>query len=156
MYRRASLRAPSLASPPPTQGRPLKIAAKTQHHSTSIPLPPANSSIYAIRPHPCASCDSPFPFLFPFVLAFAVSSDGSCPSSRSSTANTSIGGSRPSLFARFQREIRGIPIHGPYWLERSKWRRIFSWVGMEVWWTIFAPRRLDFEVIGSEKGKRGR
>src|SRR5271170_7095657 len=74
--------------------------------------PPASSSIYAISPLP--------------LLVF-------CSCSR--TASTSIGGFNPSPYARFHRRNLGIPIQGPYCEDRSKWRRIFSFIERCSWCT---------------------
>lgn len=56
-------------------------------------------------------------------------------SSRTKTANTSIGGASPNPCARFHRRRREIPTQGPYCDDRSKWRRIFSWRERDFWWT---------------------
>jgi hypothetical protein len=82
------------------------------HYSTSTTPPPASSSIYAISPLP--------------LLVFC---------SRSRTASTSIGGFNPSPYARFHRRNLGIPIQGPYCEDRSKWRRILSFIERCSWCT---------------------
>ena len=84
-------------------------------HSTSTTRPPESSSIYASRPQP-------------WLVFFS--------SSLKSTASTSTGGFRPSMFARFHLLSLGIPMHGPNCDERSKCRRIFSWRGTVDWWTV--------------------
>ena len=75
-------------------------------------------------------------------------------SSRTKTANTSIGGASPNPCARFHRLRREMPMQGPYCDDRSKWRRIFSWRERDFWCTGWdcTPFSLDShsrgEIIG--------
>jgi hypothetical protein len=102
------------------------------HYSTRTTLPPASSSIYAISPLP--------------LLVFC---------SRNRTASTSIGGCNPSPYARFHRRNRGIPIQGPYCEDRSKWRRIFSFIERCSWCTengdVSVPNQQSMRLLQRTK-----
>jgi hypothetical protein len=109
--------AASTASPEHPQFITAIVFAHLSHPMPDIPLIKLQSITYRllISSSKYALCPS-----HSLPLAFS--------SSLVSTARTSMGGLRPSVFARLHRLTRGIPIHGPYCEQRSKCRRIFSWM----------------------------